>query len=175
VDLDRLRLDICRLLDGARALPQPLRAATHETIFGLLASSGMRIGEAVGLQRDDVDLRERVITIREAKFDRSRLVPLHPTVAEALSRYAAERDRLCPRPRSRAFFISSTGNALDLCLVDPVPQRLGPDPQLAGDPPDHPVALTGLLDRLQDKPNRPLPKFRRITPLGRMRNTLAAF
>jgi integrase/recombinase XerD len=54
-----------------------------------------------------------VITIREAKFDRSRLVPLHPTVAEAVSRYAAERDRLCPRPRSSAFFISSTGNALD--------------------------------------------------------------
>lgn len=107
------REDICRLLEGARALRPPLRAATHEAIFGLLASSGMRIGEAVGLQRDDVDLRAGVITIREAKFDRWRLVPLHPTVAEALSRYAAERDRLCPRPRSSAFFISSTGSALN--------------------------------------------------------------
>ena len=105
--------DIGRLLEGARALRPPLRAASHEAIFGLLASSGMRIGEAVGLQGDDVDLGASVITIREAKFDRWRLVPVHPTVTDALSRYAAERDRLCPRPRSDAFFVSSTGNALD--------------------------------------------------------------
>jgi integrase len=105
--------DIRRLLEGARALRPPLRAATHEAIFGLLATSGMRVGEAVSLQRDDVDLGAGVITIRQAKFDRSRLVPLHPTVTEALERYAAQRDRLCPRPRSSAFFISATGNALD--------------------------------------------------------------
>jgi integrase/recombinase XerD len=105
--------DIGRLLAGARALRPALRAATHEAIFGLLASSGMRIGEVVGLQRGDVDLDAGVITIREAKFDRSRLVPLHPTVTEALSRYVAERDRLCPRPRSTAFFLSSIGTALD--------------------------------------------------------------
>jgi integrase/recombinase XerD len=105
--------DICRLLQSARALPPPLRAATYETLFGLLATCGMRVGEAVGLDRDDVDLRAGVITIRHAKFDRPRLVPLHPTVTEALSRYAAERDRLCPRPRARAFFISSAGTRLD--------------------------------------------------------------
>jgi integrase/recombinase XerD len=90
-----------------------LRAATHEALFGLLATSGMRVGEAIGLQRDDVDLGAGVITIRQAKFDRSRLVPLHPTVTEALRRYAAERDRLCPRPRSGAFFLSGAGTALD--------------------------------------------------------------
>jgi len=105
--------EIVRLLEGARRLHSPLRAATHETLFGLLAASGMRVGEAIGLQRDDVDLRTGVITIREAKFDRTRVVPLHPTVTEALSRYAAERDRLCPRPNSAAFFISSAGTALD--------------------------------------------------------------
>jgi integrase/recombinase XerD len=107
------KIDICRLLERARALPSPLRAATHEALFGLLAASGMRIGEAIGLQRDDVDLGTGVITIREAKFDRSRLVPLHPTVTEALRRYAAERDRLCPRPRSGTFFLSGAGTALD--------------------------------------------------------------
>lgn len=80
----------------------PLRAATHEAIFGLLASSGMRVGEAVALQREDVDLDAGVITIRQAKFDRSRLVPLHPSTTEALRRYATERARLCPRPRSGA-------------------------------------------------------------------------
>jgi integrase/recombinase XerD len=105
--------DICRLLQSARALRPALRAATYETLFGLLATCGMRVGEAVGLDRDDVDLQAGVITIRHAKFDRPRLVPLHPTVAEVLSRYAAERDRLCRRPRARAFFVSSAGTRLD--------------------------------------------------------------
>jgi len=73
----------------------------------------MRLGEAIGLDRDDVDLGAGVVTIREAKFDRSRLVPLHPTVTEALSRYAASRDRLCPRPRSTAFFLSGAGTPLE--------------------------------------------------------------
>lgn len=110
--------EICRLLEAARALPSPLRAATHEALFGLLATTGMRLGEAVGLGRDDVDLVAGVITIREAKFDRSRLVPLHPTTAEALSRYVARRDRLCLRPRSTAFFLSSAGTALQRSAVD---------------------------------------------------------
>ena len=105
--------DICRLLESTRALRPALRAATYEALFGLLATCGMRVGEAVGLDRDDVDLRAGVITIRHAKFDRPRLVPLHPTVTEALSRYATERDRLCPRPRARAFFVSSAGTRLD--------------------------------------------------------------
>jgi integrase/recombinase XerD len=105
--------DIRRLLDGARALRSPMRAATHEALFGLLATSGMRVGEAVALQRDDVDLDAGVITVREAKYDRPRLVPLHPSTTAALRRYATERDRLCPRPRSGAFFLSSTGTALD--------------------------------------------------------------
>ena len=105
--------DICRLLESTRALRPAVRAATYEALFGLLATCGMRVGEAVGLDRDDVDLRAGVITIRHAKFDRPRLVPLHPTVTEALSRYAAERDRLCPRPRARAFFVSSAGTRLD--------------------------------------------------------------
>jgi integrase/recombinase XerD len=105
--------DICRLLESTRALRPALRAATYQALFGLLATCGMRVGEAVGLDRDDVDLRAGVITIRHAKFDRPRLVPLHPTVIEALSRYATERDRLCPRPRARAFFVSSAGTRLD--------------------------------------------------------------
>lgn len=104
--------DICRLLEGARTLRSPLRGATHEALFGLLAASGMRIGEALALRRGDLDLDTGVITIREAKFDRSRLVPLHSTTTEALGRYALERDRLCAKPRSDAFFLSSTGTKL---------------------------------------------------------------
>lgn len=105
--------EIRRLLEGAGALRPPLRAATYETLFGLLAASGMRVGEAIALLCDDVDLAGGVITIREAKFNRTRLVPLHSSTTEALGRYAAERDRLCPRPRSRAFFVSSVGTTLD--------------------------------------------------------------
>jgi integrase/recombinase XerD len=104
--------DICRLLQVARSLRRPLRAASYEALFGLLAVSGMRVGEAIALQREDVDLEAGLITIRKAKHDRARLVPLHPTATEALRRYASERDRLCPHPRSPAFFLSSAGTAV---------------------------------------------------------------
>ncbi len=104
--------DICRLLAEARRLRHPLRAASYEALFGLLAVSGMRIGEALALAREDVDLEAGLITIRKAKHDRARLVPLHPTATDALRRYASERDRLCPHPRSRAFFLSSAGTAV---------------------------------------------------------------
>jgi integrase len=101
------------LLAGARAVRTPLLAATLEALFGLLAVSGTRIGEAVALRRGDVSPDAGVITVREAKHGRERLVPLHSTAAAALLEYAAERGRLCPRPRSGTFFLSSTGTALD--------------------------------------------------------------
>jgi integrase len=104
--------DICRLLAEARRLRHPLRAASYEALFGLLAVSGMRIGEAIALERSDVDLDTGLITIHKAKGDRGRLVPLHPTATEALRGYASVRDRLCPAPRSRAFFLSSAGTAV---------------------------------------------------------------
>jgi integrase/recombinase XerD len=104
--------DIGQLLERSRSLRPPLRAATHETLFGLLATTGMRLGEAIGLGRTDVDFDLGLITIRQAKFDRMRLVPLHPTVTDALGRYQVERDRLCPAPRSPTFFLSSIGTAL---------------------------------------------------------------
>ena len=110
-------VDVCRLLDATRALRPPLRAATYETLFGLLAVSGMRVGEAISLDTDDVDLDAGVLTIHEAKLRRVRLVPLHLTSSEALRRYAVDRDRLCPRPRSTAFFLSTVGTTLDYSCV----------------------------------------------------------
>lgn len=109
--------DIGRLLDGARTLHPPLRGATYEALFGLLAVSGMRVGEAVGLDRDDVDFETGVIAIRHAKFDRPRLVPLHVTTTAALRAYATERDRLCPTARSTAFFVSGVGTRLNRSAV----------------------------------------------------------
>ena len=101
--------DIRRLLAASRTLTPPLKAASYQALFGLLAVSGMRVGEAVALERSDVDLDAGLITIRKANGDRARLVPLHPTATDALRRYASARDRLCPRPRSRAFFLCSAG------------------------------------------------------------------
>ena len=105
--------DIGRLLDGAGKLRPPLRAHTYETLFGLLAVSGMRVGEALGLDRDDVAFDTGIITIRHAKFDRPRLVPLHPTTTAALHVYATQRDRLRPAPASTAFFVSGVGTRLN--------------------------------------------------------------
>lgn len=107
--------DICRLLEQARTLRPPLKAASYEALFGLLAVTGMRVGEAVTLEVGDVDLAAGVLTIRAqvAKLARARLVPLHPTAAGALDRYARTRERLCPKPRSTVFFLSGTGARLD--------------------------------------------------------------
>jgi integrase/recombinase XerD len=110
--------DIRRLLDAARELRPPLRAATYEALLGLLAATGMRLGEATGLDRADADLDGGVLTIRDGKFGRSRLVPLHPTVTSALASYAARRDRLCPRPAATRFFVSTVGTALRTSGVD---------------------------------------------------------
>jgi integrase/recombinase XerD len=118
------RDDVCHLLEAARALRPALRAATYEAFFGLLASTGMRVGEAIDLEGDDVDLAAGLVRARHPKFDRERLVPLHPSVTDALRIYARQRDRLCPKPRSTAFFISSTGTALSRCCVDTALRQL---------------------------------------------------
>jgi integrase len=104
--------EIRALLDAAGRLTPPLRAATHQTLFGLLAATGMRIGQAAGLARHDVDLGDGVIMIRDAKFDRERIVPMHPSTADALRAYAEHRDQLCPEPRSATFFISTVGTRI---------------------------------------------------------------
>ena len=99
--------DIDTLLEAARdTIASPLRAVTYQTLIGLLASSGLRIGEAIKLDRTDIDWAQGVLLIRESKFGKSRLVPLHPTSMQALDGYARQRDELQPRPAEPAFFIS---------------------------------------------------------------------
>lgn len=100
------------MLQATLRLRPPLRAATSSTLIGLIAATGMRVGETLELVRDDVDLADGVVTIRHAKFDRMRMVPLHLSVTAALSSYAATRDRLSPAPRTERFFLSSTGGIL---------------------------------------------------------------
>ena len=99
-------VEIKDLIDAARDLAGQLRPRTCSTMLGLLAVTGMRSGEVVRLDRDDVDLRQGVLTIRESKFGKSRLNLCHATTVQALGDYAAWRDQRCPRPQSSAFFLS---------------------------------------------------------------------
>lgn len=92
-----------------RLIPTPLRAATFQTMIGLLAATGMRVGEAIGLGRGDVDWAEGVVVVRNSKFNKSRELPLDPSSSDALCAYAELRDRLVARPSSPAFFISGKG------------------------------------------------------------------
>lgn len=106
--------EIQALLRAAESLtsPHPLRGRTHATILSLLVVTGMRVSEALALDCDDVDLAAGVVTVRRTKFDRSRLVPLHPTSRDALRSYAHQRHAAFPLPRSRAFFLSDTGTRI---------------------------------------------------------------
>jgi integrase/recombinase XerD len=110
--------DIGRLLAATRELRPPLRAATYTTLFGLLAATGMRLGEAITLERADADLADGMLTIRDGKFGRSRLVPLHQSVTSALRDYAACRDQLCPSPATTRFFVSTASTPLRTGGVD---------------------------------------------------------
>jgi integrase len=89
-----------------------LRPLTYSTLFGLLASTGLRVSEALSLDRDHVDLARGILRIEQTKFRKSRLVPLHPTAAKAMRRYARERDRDPQSRHSNAFFIGYRGRAV---------------------------------------------------------------
>jgi integrase len=94
----------------AKRLSGSLRGETYYTLIGLLACTGIRISEALHLRPGDVDLVEGVLTIRESKFRKTRLVPLHATVIRPLRDYARERKRLCPL--ATTFFASERGGSL---------------------------------------------------------------
>jgi len=87
-----------------------LRGTTCATIFGLIAATGLRISEATDLLRSDVDLKQRLLHIRHAKFGKSRWVPLHPTTVAALRRYAQRRDRDAHAAKSGCFFVFDYGH-----------------------------------------------------------------
>jgi integrase/recombinase XerD len=103
---------VTALLAAARSIRSALTAATCETLIGLLAVTGMRVGEALRLDRDDLDRVRGVLIVRDSKFDRSREVALHESTLAALNRYARLRDVYHPTPRSWSLFISRTGARL---------------------------------------------------------------
>ena len=114
------------LLQATRTLGPAggLRPTTYTTLFGVLAVCGLRISEALHLGRPDAELARGLLVIRATKFRKSRLVPLHATAAAALRRYAAERDRLVPRPTAATFFVGDAGAPLPYPTVRGIFQRL---------------------------------------------------
>ena len=130
--------EIRRLLEGARNYPSWNRFPgpwwhrcqgwSWYCIFGLLACTGMRVGEVRNLRSEDIDWGEGVLTIRNAKFGKSRLVPLHRTMVRALATFVKHRDRfigrLPSRPVLQRFFVNSCGNGLHVTEVNRVFLRI---------------------------------------------------
>ncbi len=104
--------EVCMLMVAAGKLRSPLRRATLQTLLGLLWVSGTRIGEALRLDREDVDLLHGVLVVRDSKFGKSRELPVHQSTTAALGCYAKRRDELCPQTSSPAFFVSLAGTRL---------------------------------------------------------------
>ncbi len=107
-------VEVAALMEVARGLTPPLHAATSETLVGLMAVSGVRLGEALGLDRADVDLEVGVLQIRRAKHGNPREVPLHESTTQALRDYGRLRDRHWPEPATAAFFVSRRGSRLTM-------------------------------------------------------------
>jgi integrase len=104
--------EIVVLMTAAGELRPPLRATRHQTLIGLLAVTGMRPGEALALDRHDVDLQHAVVHVRTGKQHKQREVPLHASTVTSLRGYARLRDARFPTSATPAFFISARGRRM---------------------------------------------------------------
>jgi integrase len=102
---------IAALIAAAETLGTAHRTATFQTLIGLLTVTGMRLGEAIGLDRDDLDNSHGVLTVH-GKYGKTRELPLHPTAVDALGRYLRRRDRPPSPPGERALLVSEAGSRL---------------------------------------------------------------
>jgi len=111
--------EIERLVRAAAKLPSPLgmRGVAFATLYGLLAATGMRVSEALGLDDEDVDLHAGVLRVRRTKFGKSRFIPVHESTRRALARYVHRRDQLLPRRPTNAFLVSDGGRRLGECAA----------------------------------------------------------
>jgi integrase/recombinase XerD len=111
--------EITALIVVAGRLRPPLRAATWQTLIGLLAVTGLGKSEACALDRDQVDLDTGVLVVANSKFGKSRQVFLHDSALVALRDYQHRRDRWCPTPTAPSFYISTRGTRLDAHNITP--------------------------------------------------------
>lgn len=109
--------DIAALMVAAARLRTPHRVATYRTLIGLLAVTGMRVGEALALDHDDIDASEGVLTVRHSKFGKSRELPVHPSTVAALRYYLRRRDRPRSATNTPAVLVSTAGTRLLYCNV----------------------------------------------------------
>jgi integrase len=116
--------DIAALMAEAGRLQSPLKAATFETLIGLLAATGMRVGEAVRLDRSDIDWIHGVLLIRESKFAKTRQVPVQPSTLDALGAYTRKRDEFWPDPAEPSFFLSLKGERVKYKAILPTFRQL---------------------------------------------------
>jgi integrase len=118
--------EIIDLLDEAGRLSPAggLRPATYQALFGLIASTGLRLSEALRLREADVDLRSGTLTVRQTKFNKSRRLPMHPSTVHALCDYRRVRDRAVGCDPDWPFFVSLAGRALPSRTVHGVFARL---------------------------------------------------
>ena len=119
--------EILALMVATDRLRGQLRRATYRTLIGLLAVTGMRVGEAIRLDRPDLDLVVGVVTVRDSKFGKSRELPLHPTTVAALREYLRTRDTHQHAAVSDTLLISPAGTRLIYCNVHATFRQLRAD------------------------------------------------
>ena len=129
--------DIAALMTAAGTLRNPLKAATFQTLIGLLAVTGMRGSEAMRLDDQDLDADAGLLTVRATKFRKSRQLPLHQTTLAALSTYQAQRDQLAPAPATASLLVSTTGARLCHETVQPASAACSVRPASAKTRPVH--------------------------------------
>lgn len=116
--------DIAALIAATDSLRTPLRQATFATLIGLLAVTGIRVGEAIALNSGDLDLPGGRLVVRHGKFGKTRELALHPSTVEALRRYLRLRNRSVPATGTSALFVSTAGTRLIYCNVHNTFHRL---------------------------------------------------
>jgi integrase len=104
--------EVGAVMTAAATLRTPHRVATYRTLIGILAATGMRVGEALALDRSDLDGTQHVLTIRTTKFGKSRELPVHPSTVDALHQYLRRRDRPRSAVRTAALLVSTAGTRL---------------------------------------------------------------
>jgi len=115
-------VEISQILNAALRLPPvgALRCWTYYTLFGLLVCTGLRVSEATGLETQDVDLHEGVLTIRKTKFGKSRLVPIADSTVKILFDYSQRRDRFLAGRKAVRFFVSLRGTPVRKCNLETI-------------------------------------------------------
>lgn len=151
--------DVAALIGAAATLHTPYRVATYRTLIGLLGVTGMRVGEAIALDRDDFDSRGGLLLVRKGKFGKSRELPLHSSTVAALRDYLRRGDRPRSAASTPALLVSTAGTRLLYtnvqCTFHQLVRRAGLKPRSASCRPRlhclrHSFAVRTVLDGYRD-------------------------